>query len=121
MSNKSAEVKQAGSGGVIASIKQTLGSMADALEPVVEIFIRLCGWSAIVFVLAIFAFVFGQAFLVHSAEDGISIWSKNFLEAWRSFYDIGDRNVYLRNCSHLWQSRSSDFTSQHPSHHSSII
>lgn len=33
----------------------------DRLEPVVEILIRLCGWSAILFVLAIFYFVFRQA------------------------------------------------------------
>ena len=31
-------------------------------EPVVEWVIRLCGWSAILFVLAIFAFVFREAF-----------------------------------------------------------
>ena len=30
-------------------------------EPVVEWVIRLCGWSAILFVLAIFAFVFREA------------------------------------------------------------
>ena len=37
-------------------------SIWDRLEPVIEWLIRLCGWSAILFVLAIFAFVFKEAF-----------------------------------------------------------
>lgn len=34
---------------------------ADASEPVIELIIRLCGWSAILFVFAIFLFVFREA------------------------------------------------------------
>ncbi len=34
----------------------------DRCEPVIELIIRVCGWSAILFVLAIFAFVFKEAF-----------------------------------------------------------
>ncbi len=36
-------------------------ALADALEPAVEVLIRLCGWSAILFVLAIFLFVLREA------------------------------------------------------------
>jgi phosphate transport system permease protein len=45
------------------SIRGGLDALFDATEPIVEVLIRLCGWSAIVFVLAIFVFVFAQAFL----------------------------------------------------------
>lgn len=38
------------------------GSLSDALEPLIEWTIRLCGWSAILFVFAIFLFVFKEAF-----------------------------------------------------------
>ena len=38
------------------------GSLSDAFEPVIEWTIRLCGWSAILFVFAIFLFVFKEAF-----------------------------------------------------------
>ena len=44
--------------------------LADDLEPVIEVVIWLCGWSAILFVLAIFAFVFREALPV--------IWDRNF-------------------------------------------
>ena len=37
-------------------------SLLDAIEPVIEVAIYMCGWSAILFVLAIFAFVFKEAF-----------------------------------------------------------
>jgi phosphate transport system permease protein len=36
--------------------------LASWLEPLIEWTIRICGWSAILFVLAIFAFVFREAF-----------------------------------------------------------
>ena len=36
-------------------------ALADALEPAVEVLIRFCGWSAILFVLAIFLFVLREA------------------------------------------------------------
>lgn len=39
-------------------------TIVDALEPVIELIIWLCGWSAILFVLAIFGFVFREAFPV---------------------------------------------------------
>jgi phosphate transport system permease protein len=38
-----------------------LPAIADNLEPLIEAFIRLCGWSAIIFVMAIFFFVFREA------------------------------------------------------------
>ena len=44
-----------------SSFATRLRGLADAAEPVVEWIIRLCGWSAIVFVLAIFLFVFREA------------------------------------------------------------
>ena len=34
------------------------GQVLDSAEPVIEWLVRLCGWSAILFVLAIFLFVF---------------------------------------------------------------
>ena len=37
-------------------------SFWDRCEPAIEWAIRICGWSAILFVLAIFAFVFKEAF-----------------------------------------------------------
>ena len=44
-----------------SSFATRLRGLADAAEPAVEWIIRLCGWSAIVFVLAIFLFVFREA------------------------------------------------------------
>lgn len=40
---------------------RTWHTLVDAAEPLVEMVIRLCGWSAILFVLAIFFFVFREA------------------------------------------------------------
>ena len=40
------------------SVRQLIGTALDRAEPVIEVIIRLCGWSAIIFVLAIFFFVF---------------------------------------------------------------
>ncbi|MFT5523033.1 MAG: phosphate transport system permease protein [Pirellulaceae bacterium] len=45
------------------SFRGMLDVFFDTTEPIVELLIRLCGWSAIVFVFAIFVFVFGQAFI----------------------------------------------------------
>ena len=42
--------------------------MADYTEPLVEFIIRLCGWSAILFVAAIFGFVFREALPVVTAQ-----------------------------------------------------
>ena len=42
------------------SIGRALGQILDASEPVVELLIRLCGYSAILFVLAIFYFIFRE-------------------------------------------------------------
>src|SRR3954469_5915833 len=42
-------------------VRRMWGRVMDQFEPVVEILIRICGWSAIFFVLAIFVFVFIQA------------------------------------------------------------
>lgn len=43
------------------SLRRVVGTIHDVTEPVVEWAIRLCGWSAILFVLAIFVFVFVEA------------------------------------------------------------
>jgi len=40
------------------SLKRGLARGLDRAEPVIEFIIRLCGWSAIIFVVAIFIFVF---------------------------------------------------------------
>lgn len=46
-----------------------VAALFDAAEPVIELIIRICGWSAILFVLAIFAFVFREAYpIVTSGE-----------------------------------------------------
>lgn len=45
-----------------AGFRHWLNASQDAAEPLIEWVIRLCGWSAILFVLAIFAFVFREAF-----------------------------------------------------------
>jgi len=41
----------------VSSIKRGLARVLDRAEPVIEWIIRLCGWSAIIFVVAIFLFV----------------------------------------------------------------
>ena len=41
---------------------RVLPAIVDRCEPLIELVIRVCGWSAILFVLAIFAFVFKEAF-----------------------------------------------------------
>ncbi len=43
------------------SLAHALGVVADFIEPLVEWIIRICGWSAIVFVFLIFLFIFWQA------------------------------------------------------------
>jgi phosphate transport system permease protein len=49
------------------SVRKVIGTLLDKSEPVVELVIRLCGWSAILFVAAIFIFVFieGAPALAH--------------------------------------------------------
>src|SRR5688500_18603770 len=51
----------------IGPIKRVLARSLDRAEPVIELIIRLCGWSAIIFVVAIFIFVFieGAPALAH--------------------------------------------------------
>ena len=44
------------------SILHAIPAAIDKCEPVIEWVIRICGWSAILFVLAIFGFVFKEAF-----------------------------------------------------------
>ena len=51
-----------GLGGRGASWWRAIPAIVDRCEPVIELVIRVCGWSAILFVLAIFAFVFKEAF-----------------------------------------------------------
>jgi phosphate transport system permease protein len=63
------------------SIVQILHVLADITEPVVELIIRLCGWSAILFVLAIFAFVFREAFPV--VWQGFDFREFFFSDQWR--------------------------------------
>ncbi len=48
-------------GRVAAVLSRLLPQAADFIEPAVEWAIRLCGWSAILFVFAIFFFVFREA------------------------------------------------------------
>lgn len=43
-----------------SGILHRLGGVIDVAEPVIEWIIRICGWSAILFVLAIFVFVFRE-------------------------------------------------------------
>src|SRR5205809_1220051 len=42
-------------------IKRGVARVLDRGEPVIELIIRLCGWSAIIFVVAIFLFVLKEA------------------------------------------------------------
>ena len=57
--------------------------LIDALEPVIEWTIRICGWSAILFVLAIFAFVFREAVPVLVGHEGFSLWEFFTSANWR--------------------------------------
>jgi phosphate transport system permease protein len=54
----------AGIAKVSLGFAQFLHVVADYTEPLVEWIIRICGWSAILFVLAIFGFVFHEAWPV---------------------------------------------------------
>jgi len=45
-----------------SSSRHGKAAFLDRIEPLIEWAIRICGWSAILFVLAIFAFVFKEAF-----------------------------------------------------------
>ena len=51
----------------LSSLKRAMARALDTAEPVIEWIIRICGWSAIIFVLAIFIFVFkeGAPALLH--------------------------------------------------------
>lgn len=55
---KSEPSKKRGGGGILRAIPAVI----DKCEPAIEWLIRICGWSAILFVLAIFIFVFREAF-----------------------------------------------------------
>jgi phosphate transport system permease protein len=48
---------------------RVLPAIVDRCEPLIELVIRVCGWSAILFVLAIFAFVFKEAFPAFATLD----------------------------------------------------
>ncbi|MCA9263412.1 MAG: phosphate ABC transporter permease subunit PstC [Planctomycetales bacterium] len=52
--------KSAASVGRGSGMFHRLGGVIDVAEPVIEWVIRICGWSAIIFVLAIFVFVFRE-------------------------------------------------------------
>lgn len=52
-----------------SSSRRGKAALLDRIEPVIEWAIRVCGWSAILFVLAIFAFVFREAFPAFSWLD----------------------------------------------------
>src|SRR5258705_13064263 len=41
----------------LSSMKRGVARVLDRAEPVIELIIRVCGWSAIIFVVAIFLFV----------------------------------------------------------------
>jgi phosphate transport system permease protein len=43
------------------TIARLVRTVSDRAEPLIELLIRLCGWSAILFVVAIFLFVFREA------------------------------------------------------------
>lgn len=58
-----------------------LRSLFDSLEPLIELVIWLCGWSAILFVLAIFGFVFREAFPV--VWNGFDFGEFFFSTEWR--------------------------------------
>jgi phosphate transport system permease protein len=55
------------------SVARFLHVLADKAEPLIEWTIRICGWSAIFFVLAIFAFVFREAVPVLYKEEGFQL------------------------------------------------
>ena len=43
------------------SLAHAMGVVLDFIEPAIEWIIRICGWSAIVFVFSIFFFIFCEA------------------------------------------------------------
>jgi len=67
------------------SLRRVLGTALDRAEPVIEVIIRLCGWSAIIFVIAIFVFVF-----VEGAPGLADLNLKEFLTSprWRPTSDV---------------------------------
>lgn len=69
------------------SFVRAFHAFADATEPAVEWLIRLCGWSAILFVLAIFVFVFREA-LPMLSEEGFSLTEMFRSEKWRPDSEI---------------------------------
>jgi ABC-type phosphate transport system permease subunit len=67
--------------------------MLDRSEPVIEWIIRICGWSAIIFVVAIFVFVF-----VEGAPALTEIRSRSFLPA-----NIGGRPPWSASSMGFWR------------------
>ena len=65
------------------SFSRLVHTLLDALEPVIELTIRLCGWSAILFVLAIFAFVFREALPILVRHDGLDLTEFFTSASWR--------------------------------------
>lgn len=51
-----------GVGAGVTYLWRAIPAAIDRCEPAIELIIRVCGWSAILFVLAIFAFVFREGF-----------------------------------------------------------
>jgi phosphate transport system permease protein len=64
----------------LPSIKRGLARALDLAEPVIEWIIRLCGWSAIIFVVAIFVFVLKEGV---GAFSHLSLKEFFFSEYWR--------------------------------------
>lgn len=73
---KSSKLKGKASGRLYRLVQRGL----DVTEPVAEWAIRLCGWSAILFVFAIFFFVFREAFPVFHKLDFVEFFTS---QEWR--------------------------------------
>jgi len=58
--------------GQAQSVRRLLQMGVDRAEPAVEWTIRICGWSAILFVFAIFVFVFAQAMPIFLATEPVA-------------------------------------------------
>jgi hypothetical protein len=71
MSQFTANIPKASRGSVSATVRRLWSKALGKAEPIIELIIRLCGWSAILFVVALFIFVFWEG---AGARGHLKLW-----------------------------------------------
>src|SRR5687768_17698601 len=88
MSQFTANIPKASRGSVSATVRRLWSKALDKAEPIIELIIRLCGWSAILFVVAIFIFVFWEG---AGALGHLNLWEFFTSRNWRPTSEVREQ------------------------------